>query len=296
MRAVFSILTLIILSSHITAAGDTTDLKFVKMDRFQIDSLLTVTAAKDLSVTDRMQFYSKVFLGMPYNLICAGDGADALYETYPLVNFGETNCMVFVEHVLALSISDSWDNFFNNLQQIRYKNGIIGMRTRNHYTMADWLPENDWLLEDVTAKVAGGRAEPVTRTISHLKFFAGKGITDMRYVTPDRKVTIDYIPKEDLGEIEDNLRNGDIGALIFAHKNDIFSAHMFMFFYENGNLVTRESSSSKMTTFDTPYPEWAAKIGQSKRYIGIAVMRVRPDIDQPGRVILPWEVAGMKDR
>ena len=162
MRAVFSVLTLVILLSGIAAAGNMTDMKFINMDRFQIDSLLTVTAAKDLPVTDRMQFYSGIFLDMPYNLICAGDGADALYETYPLVNFKETNCMVFVEHVLALSISDSWDNFFNNLQQIRYKNGIIGMRTRNHYTMADWLPENDWLLEDATAKVASDKAEQVT--------------------------------------------------------------------------------------------------------------------------------------
>ena len=277
-------------------AGDRQDLKFVNLDHSQIDSLLTVTAAKNMTITERMHFYSDLFLGMPYDLVCSGDGVDALYESKPLVNFHETNCMVYCEHVLALSISDSWDNFFNNLQQIRYKDGIIGMRTRNHYTMADWLPENSWLLKDVTALVAGSMTRPVTRTISHKKFFAGKGITDMRYVLPDRVITIDYIPKADLLDIIPNLRDGDIGALIFDNKDDIFSAHMFMFYIKDGALVTRESSSSKMTTFETPYPEWADKIKSSQRYIGISLMRVRDDLNIPGKIILPWEIAGMRGK
>ena len=273
---------------------DKPNLNFVNMDGFQIDSLLTKISGNNLTITERMRFYSELFLDMPYNILCAGDGMYALYETQPLVNFDETNCMVFCEHVLALSISDTWDNFFNNLQQIRYKNGIIGMRTRNHYTMADWLPENRWLLEDATEKVAGQMTRHVTRTISHRKFFAGKEIQDMRYALPDRKITINYIPKEYLPDIAAGLNSGDIGALIFANKDDIFSAHMFMFFIDAGKLITRESSSSKMTTFDTLYPIWAEKIISSNRYIGISVMRVREDINKPGKIILPWEISNYK--
>ena len=294
MRNLWSMLTILVFICHTGYSGDRSDLRFVSLTRFQIDSLLTKISGQNLTVTDRMRFYSDLFIDMPYNLLCAGDGAYALYEDYPLVNFSETNCMVFCEHVLALSISDSWDNFFNNLQQIRYQNGIIGMRTRNHYTMADWLPENGWLLQDVTRKVAGRSAREVTRTISHRKFFAGKGISDMRYVLPNRDVTISYIPKEDIPGIVGNLKNGDIGALIFANKEDIFSAHMFMFFFEDGEVITRESSNSKMTTFNTPFQQWAKKIQSSDRYIGISVMRVREEIDQPGKIILPWDIAALK--
>jgi hypothetical protein len=275
-------------------AGDQPDSKLAVMSNMQIDSLLTEVSQKNMTVTDRMEYFSGLFLDMPYNIICAGDGPYALYETYPLVNFEETNCMVFCEHVLALSISDSWDNFFNNLQQIRYKDGMIGMRTRNHYTIADWLPENNWLLDDVSQEVGGKYTKNLTRNISHTKFFQGKGINDMRYVIPDREITVSYIPKESLSEIEGNLRSGDIGALLFADKPDIFSAHMWMVIEQNGNLVIRESSSSKMTTFDTPYKIWSAKIAASKRYIGIAVMRVRNDLNQPGKIILPWHIKDMK--
>jgi hypothetical protein len=266
------------------------------MTNVQIDSLLTDISATQMTITERMRYFSEYFLKMPYDLNCAGEGPYALYEPWPLVNFDSTNCMVFCEHVLALSISDSWDNFFNNLQHIRYKDGIIGMRTRNHYTIGDWLPHNSWLLQDVSKKVGGTAAKQLTRTISHLEFFKGKGINDMRYVLPDRKITIDYIPKQALKSITTNLRNGDIGCLLFAKLDNIFSAHMWMVIEQSGELIIRESSSSTMSTFDTPYDQWAERIMKSGRYLGVAVMRVRDELNEPGNIILPWEIRNLKIR
>ena len=268
--------------------------RFTEMTPQQIDALLKETSVKQLTLTEKMNFFSEYFLGTPYAFTCVGDGEYALYEPYPLVNFDSTNCMAYCEHVLALSISDSWDNFFNNLQQIRYKDGMIGMRTRNHYTMGDWLPENNWLLEDVSRKVGGALTKTTTRTISHTKFFEGKGISDLRHVKPDYRMTVHYIPKESLFDIKDNLQNGDIGALIFANKTDIFSAHMWMVMDVEGQRIIRESTTRGMTTFDTPYNEWAERVKESKRYVGITVMRVREDLNQPGKIIMPWEIAGLK--
>jgi hypothetical protein len=202
--------------------------------------------------------------------------------------------MAFCEHVLALSISDSWDNFFNNLQQIRYKDGLIGMRTRNHYTMADWLPENAWLLDDITKTIGKNYTRKVTRTISHENFFRGKGIDDLRYVKPDRNITVDFIPLNALAKIKENLHSGDIGTLLFANKSDIFSAHMWMVFEKNGDLVIRESTTRGMTTFGTPYDDWAKYVQASKRYSGISLMRVKEELNRPGRIILPWEINQLK--
>jgi hypothetical protein len=286
------LLLLLNCSGQVPAADSARQIR--DMSNRQIDSLLTVTANKNLTITQRINFYSQMFQDMPYSLTCSGDGPYALYEPQPLVNFQETNCMVFIEHVLALSISDSWDNFFNNLQHIRYQDGIIGLRSRNHYTMADWLPENRWLLEDVSREVGGEYVRQVTRTISHQKFLLAKGVTDLRYVKGDREITIDYIPLENLRDIKEKLETGDIGSLIFAGKTDIFSAHMFLLAEKDGFLVVRESSNSKMKTFDTVYDEWRGKITGSSRYIGIAVMRIREELNQPGKIILPWEITGIK--
>lgn len=268
---------------------------FVNMSNKQIDSLLTVVSEQPLTLTQKIKLFSDYFLGMPYKLTCAGDGPYALYEPWPLVNFRQTNCMVLCEHVLALSISDSWDNFFNNLQQIRYKDGLIGMRTRNHYTMADWLPQNNWLLKDVSKEVGGSDAKSVTRTISHKTFFAKKGITDLRDVLPDRRLTVDYVPKEALPKVEPNLKNGDIAALIFAGKEDIFSAHMMIIIEKKGKKYIREAAMSKMTTLDTPYEEWVTgeRFAHGK-YLGLAFMRVKDELNTPGRIIKPWEIKSLK--
>jgi len=285
---------LILLSLTAFIFAQESPLKIYNMTNFQIDSLLTKKSQENLTITERMNYYSQLFLDMPYNLTCTGDGPYALYEPEPLLNFETTNCMVYCEHVLALSISDSWDNFFNNLQQIRYKNGIIGMRTRNHYTMADWLPENDWLLKDAAKTVGGKFAKSVTRTISHEKFFEGKGITDLRYVKPDRSVTVNYIPFDALLKVKHHFRDGDIIALLFKNLNNIFSAHMLMVFVKEGGYIIREAGMSKMSTFDTPFDNWVSKFVDSKKYMGIAVMRVNKELNEAGNIILPWEISKIK--
>jgi len=267
-----------------------------EMTNQEIDSLLAETSQKDLTISERINFYYEKFLGTPYNFRCVGDGPYALIENWPLVDFQETNCMALCEHVLAMAISDSWDNFFNNLLQVRYKDGIIGMRTRNHYTMADWLPENSWILEDVSRRVGGEYTKSVTRTISHKKFFTSKGIKDMRYVLPDRKITIDYVPLDALKEVEKNIKPGDIVALIYANKTDVFSAHMLIIAEKNNKKYIREANSKKATTFDTPYKEWVSNIQGLEDYLGLSFMRVREELNEPGKVILPWKISKLKSK
>ncbi|MFC1553495.1 N-acetylmuramoyl-L-alanine amidase-like domain-containing protein [candidate division KSB1 bacterium] len=282
----------------LSGCGSTSKLKapISVMDNSVIDSVLTEISRTNKTITEKMDYYSGLFLGMDYSWESTGDGPYALLEDWPLVNFQNTNCMVYCEHVLALAISDSWDNFFNNLQQIRYKDGVIGMRSRNHYTMGDWLPENGWILDDVTRKTGGSYTKTATRTISHKNFFENKGITDLRHIKPDREITIDYIPFEDVEKIGNNLKTGDIMAIIFADKTDIFAAHMLMAIRKNDGLYIRESTTINMSTFDTPFRDWTASRGINERYIGLSVMRVKDELNRPGRIILPWEIPDLKKK
>ena len=291
----FKYLTIVLLFLSNISCAQEPEKQFQQMSNQEIDQIIQTVSKQNLTVSEKINMLSEKFLGMGYNLTCTGDGPYALLEAWPLVNFRETNCMAFCEHVLALSISDSWDNFFNNLQQIRYKDGLIGMKTRNHYTMADWLPENSWILDDVSAKVGGTHTKQVTRTISHTTFFEGKGMTDMSDVLPDRKLTIDYVPLNALANVKDNTKAGDILALLFANKDNIFSAHMLMIAEKDGRKIIRESSNSKMTTFDTLYDEWVdSKQELSNRYIGLAFMRVKESLNTPGKVINPGLIPTLK--
>jgi hypothetical protein len=287
---IFSTLILLLALFQTESRASAPSKPLFEMTPAEIDHLLNNISQQNLTITERINYFSELFLGTPYSPNCTGDGSDALYEPWPLVNFQETNCMALCEHVLALSISDSWDNFFNNLQHIRYKDGIIGMRTRNHYTMADWLPENSWLLENVSRKIGGTSAQTVTRTISHTHFFRTKGITDLRYVLPDRKIAIDYLPLNKLANLENELQMGDILVLIVANKTDIFAAHMALVAEKNGNKLVRESSNSQMTTFETPVAEWIKSTDDSPKYLGLSILRVREELNQKGKIILPWEI------
>lgn len=287
----FFTILLILLPIHQTTSREPAALKpLFEMTHAEIDLLLRDISQQNLTITERMNYFSELFLGTPYNPNCTGDGPDALHEPWPLVNFEETNCMVFCEHVLALSISDSWDNFFNNLQRIRYKDGIIGMRTRNHYTMADWLPENSWLLEHVSPKIGGKFTQTVTRTISHTRFLQNKGITDLRHVQPDRQIAINYLPSRYLQNLENELRMGDILVLIAANKTNIFAAHMALLAEKNGKKYIRESSNSQLSTFETPFAEWLKSKTVSSKYLGLSILRVHEELNQKGKIILPWEI------
>lgn len=291
--------TLILLSAALlfSCAAKTTDTaqaKIGRMSHAQVDSMLAANSKKNYSVTDRITLYSELFLGTPYSWHATGDGPYALYEAWPLVDLDSTNCMVYCEHVLALAVSDSWDNFFNNLQQIRYKDGIIGMRSRNHYTMADWLPENDWILDDVSEKVGGDYTRSVTRVISHETFFANKGMDDLRYVKPDRRVTVQYVPMDHVKDVKANIHNGDIVAMIYADKDNVFSAHMLMIVEKDGKLYFREASTTNYSTFETEFDEWMDWKGSRTKYAGLAFMRVKDAVNKPGAVILPWKIADMK--
>ena len=64
-----------------------------------------------------------------------------------VINLREFDCVTFVETVIALANTTasgnlSFDNFASQLQQIRYRNGVIyGYDTRLHYT-SDWAYNN----------------------------------------------------------------------------------------------------------------------------------------------------------
>ena len=70
---------------------------------------------------------------------------------------------------------------------------------------------------------------------------------------------------------------------------------MLMIVEKDEQKVIRESSNSKMTTFDTPYDQWVLeKQKRTKKYIGLAFMRVKAGLNVKGKIIKPWEIDSLK--
>ena len=91
-------------------------------------------------------------IGQPYKLNLLGEFPYELHDTLPMYSLGASDCLVFAEHTYAMALSSSWEEFFWTLQRIRYKDGIIGVASRNHYMEVDWNINNRWLLTDASTQ------------------------------------------------------------------------------------------------------------------------------------------------
>jgi 3D (Asp-Asp-Asp) domain-containing protein len=226
-------------------------------------------------VNKRIEFYSELAKGTPKVLFCLGEGPDGKYDKDPLIDLARADCMTFVEQTLALAISKNYKETFDNLQKIRYKDGIIDFKKRNHFTIADWLSNNEWLLEDVTEKISQSFCKEMTKIIDRRKTFARMGCTDTVDVSPPETLTVKYIPKNKLLAIEKNLEGGEIVSLI-QNKSGIFSYHMGIIAKDRNNkTIFRHSSTSAKKVVDESYKDLVGYLRRDKNIAGVIFMRAK---------------------
>lgn len=246
-----------------------------QMSQPEIDAWLPTLPGQLL--TERMDAVSAQALDTPYFLGPLGEGPTALFDKKPLMDLARVDCVTFCEQTLALSLARNYDQAYEILQKIRYKGGEKTaerlMETRNHYFMADWVPNNNWLVSDVTASLPGH--EPLTRTISHKQLFASQNFKGISVREPDRTMTIQYVPDTKLSALDAHLKSGDIGVLIQNHPG-IFAAHTGMMFKRDGKWIFRNATSiGPKKVVDTPWAELIASLQKSERLIGMAFVRPR---------------------
>lgn len=119
----------------------------------QYYALIDNQAAESVSTEQRIVQLSASLLGAPYVDGNLGEGEFGQYDRDPLYRFDVFDCTTYVETVLAGAISASVSDFAYNMQKIRYQDGQVSFVTRNHFASADWIPNNQWLLKDITADV-----------------------------------------------------------------------------------------------------------------------------------------------
>jgi hypothetical protein len=119
------------------------------------------------------------------------------------------------------------------LQRIRYRDGQLGVATRNHYTEADWNVSNNWLVDDLTAKLAGDRAVEFTETIDRAKFLKNRYHLDVKI--PIEKHEDIYLPYEEIERAKAELQDGDFVNVVRATakpgsaiQNEIFGGSAFV--------------------------------------------------------------------
>jgi len=199
------------------------------------------------NINERINFFSSELKNKPYFLGPTGEGG-SIYPSYKQrVNFREMDCLTYMEHALALAYSKNYDDFFNILQAIRYKNGIIDYNTRNHFLIADWTANNKF---NFVTEYAG--FETFEKEIDKKKFFKNSGITNP-------KISIPFLPKEKAIAYADTAKfAGDtiFGVAILSDLPGLDAAHTGFVVNGEKGLMFRHASQLKGKVIEQPLSEF----------------------------------------
>jgi hypothetical protein len=175
-------------------------------------------------------------IGQPYEIYLLGEYPYELYDPDPMYCLEKSDCVTFVENMYAMALSNDWPTYFQSLQRLRYKNGKIGMLTRNHETSADWDPNNAWIFDEITASLGDGhQTVPFHLVWKPAKFFAQFGIGQDLKDVPINSV---YIPQANITHILPDLRPGDIIHIVRGNAREQYVGHF--------GLVTKAANGTVM--------------------------------------------------
>ncbi|HEX2948111.1 MAG TPA: N-acetylmuramoyl-L-alanine amidase-like domain-containing protein [Armatimonadota bacterium] len=256
------------ISSPIKAAVDMSRQNASKFTAEQWSGAFQIANA--LPFSQRVAFWSDLTsVDSTYVLDPLGEGPAAAPDNGPLYDFAHVDCVTFVEQVYALALSNNYRAFQDTLQHIRYRNGQIDYRWRNHYLVSDWLPANAWFIHDITDDVGGQIVKPMTKTITRGKFFADKGLQQYANL-PDETATVSYIPRDQVASVLTKIHTGDM--LIFViNSPGIIAGHTGLAIVRGTTVYVRHASQTAKTVVTVPLADYMRTMPD--RFVGFKVAR-----------------------
>jgi cell wall-associated NlpC family hydrolase len=225
------------------------------LDRQRLQQVLLKARSRQ-SIGDRMDRLSRHFLLQSYKqnpLIGSPDTPEVF--TASLDGF---DCVTYIETVLALSRSSTPDEFAGWLRKIRYRDGRIEWKHRNHY-MTLWLRNNIRIgvVRPIRSKV---RRSMKVRTLNLLP-----GLRPVQ-------TKFGCVPKQSLRGLLPLLQTGDLIFFASTRKNlDVF--HCGILVRNDGDLRIRHASRTQNAVVEQDLTDFL----QRNRMAGIIVARVAED-------------------
>ena len=87
---------------------------------------------------DDVALFAHQSIGQPFN------GRAGLFQ------LTAGNCVTLTERCLALACAADWEAHYKLTLRLRHKQGEPAFLERNFFMLLDWLPNNRWLIDDVT--------------------------------------------------------------------------------------------------------------------------------------------------
>lgn len=238
-------------------------------------------AEAESSLAQQTLAVAKSFMGVPYVNGTLEAGPD---ETL-VVNLRELDCWTFVENSLAIALaarsSDRrFDDFVNQVQQLRYWGGQVdGYTSRIHY-FSGWLLQAEKLgyLTDLTPEMGGTPyRKPLGYMTARPKKYPALCVGDncKALRTIEQRISHHewfFISKKRVAQMEHLLREGDIIAITSA-KPGLDVAHQGFAVRKNGRIHLMHASSlqKRVMLSGLPLPQYLAS---QKGQTGIIVARL----------------------
>lgn len=284
----------------------------------EVGAYLAHLQATEPDLRRRVAHLARKNLGQPYELYLLGEAPFETHDPQPLYSLAKSDCVVFTEHTLAMALSRDWTGFFRLLQRIRYRDGVLGVATRNHFTEADWNPANRWLAEDITAALAGDRARQWEARIDRARFLRTRYRLETALPVERRQDT--YLPYGLVAQADAHIREGDIIQLVRgvvrpgAPETETFGANAWighlglvvrgpageLHIVHSAEPAVREEPLAALIARETERNAARDAAGQP-RLLGFKFLRLAPDplanlraLDGPAapRLILPGALPG----
>ncbi len=195
-----------------------------EMQPHEVHRYLPHLHASEPDLRKRIVALGRKNIGQPYVLNLLGEYPFDLHDTLPMFSLEQSDCVVFAEHTYAMALSRSWEEFFWMLQRIRYKDGVIGVASRNHYTEVDWNIHNSWLVTDVTEELAGADVQWYEVKVDRARFLRTRHQT-LRDI-PVQTARVPYIAKDKLAPLLAQLRDGDMVNVVSARAGALYVSHV----------------------------------------------------------------------
>jgi hypothetical protein len=254
---------------------------FAKEDQGRVDEVLVhFSDEKEAATSTLMANVGVHFLGTPYKAHTLEMDSEQL-----LINVREMDCTTFAEYCLALagtiqSAHPTFEQFAAELQQIRYRDGVIeGYPSRLHY-FCDWIYNNEQkgLIKDMSNDIAN---TPLLKQIS----FMSNHPDSYRQLKEDPSLVevialqekeisrrnMYYIPESMVSEVEGQLMEGDIVGITTGAEGLAIS-HVGILVMRSGriHLLHASSAAKKVVVSEQTLVDYLVN---SKSATGIMVAR-----------------------
>ena len=195
-----------------------------QMTPFEAGQYIAHMQGAEPDLRKRVAAIGRQNIGQPYSLNLLGEFPYEIHDSLPMFSLAQSDCVVFAEHTYAMALSQSWEEFFWMLQRIRYRDGVIGVATRNHYTEMDWNVANRWLLTDISADLAGPTGPGYDMRVDRARFLRTRHNTVRDIPVETSRQT--YVPKDGVAAIAEQLQEGDFVNVISTRDGEYWASHV----------------------------------------------------------------------